>query len=126
MQHSSCTLERAATVLRQRTNREEATPSKRTPRPSITWSAVAVLVLSAVRSVALAQRDGGVTALDLAEYSLSGLIAAATAVVVLDLLAGAIDPPANWVLLAFHYCVGLVPAVWVMFALTSAVAGEGG
>lgn len=57
---------------------------------------------------------------------MSGLIAAATAVVVLDLLAGAIDPPANWVLLAFHYCVGLVPAVWVMFALTSAVAGEGG
>ena len=66
------------------------------------------------------------TALDLAEYSLSGLLAAATAVVVLNLLAGAIDPPVNWVLLAFQYCVGLVPAIWVMLTVSAAVAGEGG
>lgn len=113
-------------MLHQRSRRAESFPSKRVSRPSITWSAVAALVMALAWAVTLAHGEGGAAALDVVGYCLAGLVAAATAVVVLQLLATAIDPPGSWVTLAFQYCVGLVPAMWVMLTLTSAVVGEVG
>ena len=124
MQLSSCTPDRSATVLRQGISGDEGASTKRASRPSITWSAVAVLVMATVRALSLVQGDGGASGLEFAGYALAALLATGTAVVVLHLLAGAIDPPPNRVLMAFHYCVGLVPAIWVLLTLTSAVAGD--
>ena len=90
----------------------------------MTWSAVAVFVMAIVWALTLAHGDGGASVLDGVGFLLTSLLAAATAVVVLHLLAGAIDPPASLVLLVFQYCVGIVPAIWVMLTLSAAVMGE--
>ena len=70
-------------------------------RPSITLSAVAVLLMSTARVVALTQGEVRPSVLEIAAYALVGLLAAATAVVVLRLLAGVIDPPTGGILLAY-------------------------
>ena len=90
----------------------------------MTWSAVAVFVMAIVWALTLAHGDGGASVLDGVGFLLTSLLAAATAVVVLQLLAGVIDPPANSMLLVFQYCVGIVPAMWVMLTLSAAVVGE--
>ncbi len=80
--------------------------------------------MAIVWALTLAHGDGGASVLDGVVYLLTSLLAAATAVVVLQLLAGVIDPPANSMLLVFQYCVGIVPAMWVMLTLSAAVGGE--
>ena len=53
----------------------------------MTWSAVAVFVMAIVWALTLAHGDGGASVLVVVGYSLTSLLAAATAVVVLQLLA---------------------------------------